>query len=74
MYRRKVAASAYAKCNARKSTLWFEDRGKGPLRIIECCGFYLLSFEAFAVGLLAALELFSSLRLSKLQNRPHLKS
>jgi hypothetical protein len=50
-------------------TLWFEDSGKAFLRIVETCGFYLLSIETVAVDLLVFVELFGSWRRSQLRNR-----
>jgi hypothetical protein len=41
-------------------TLWFEDGGKTFWKLIECRGFYLLSVEAVAVGLLVSVEVMGS--------------
>jgi hypothetical protein len=41
-------------------TLWFEDRGRALLKLIELCGFYPLSVEAVAAGLLVSVEVVGS--------------
>jgi len=49
-------------------TLWFEDRGKALLNLVEFRGFYSLLFETVAVGRLVFVELFGSSRRWQLQN------
>jgi hypothetical protein len=50
-------------------TLWFEDRGKALLKLIEPYGFYPLSVEAVAAGLLVFVEPFGCWRRSQLRYR-----